>query len=91
MVNGINSGINPVHLFNATNAFKTASAKPEPVQEQPQVSEGVNLSDNESMLKTVDVKDVKKFASMIGEENLSDDDIKYGLTYGRSIMADWVV
>lgn len=90
MVNSINSKqINPIQLLSATNAFKS-TMKPQEKKEEP-VSEGVNLSDNNKLLSKIDTQDVKKFASILGENNISDDDIKYGLTYGRSIIADWVV
>lgn len=92
MVNGINSGVSQVQLFNATNAFKTAAAKPEaPIKQEPQVSDGVKVNDSQNILKNLDIDEVKKYASMTGENNLSDDDIKYGLVYGRSVMADWLV
>lgn len=92
MINGIGSGVNPVQLFNATNAFKTATVKPQPeIDQEPQVSDGVKVNDSQNILKNLDIDEIKKYASMTGEENLSDDDIKYGLVYGRSVMADWVV
>lgn len=92
MVNGISSGISQVQLFNATNAFKTATIKPQsPITQEPQVSDGVKVNDSQNMLKNLDIDEIKKYASMTGEENLSDDDITYGLVYGRSVMADWVV
>ena len=89
MVSSINSGISPIQLLNATNAFKAIDKKPEEMQEE--ISEGVNLNDNNNLLTEIDAKDVRKYASMMGENSISDDDIKYGLTYGRSIIADWVV
>ncbi len=92
MVAGINSGISPIQLINATNAFKAASSKPaEPVMAEPQVSEGTNINDSKSLLNKIDLDDVKKYAAMSGEADLSEEDIKYGLVYGRSVMADWVV
>lgn len=92
MVNGINSGVSQVQLFNATNAFKTAAVKPQAtVAQEPQVSDGVKVNDSQNILKNLNIDEVKKYASMTGENNLSDDDIKYGLVYGRSVMADWLV
>ncbi|MDD3238279.1 MAG: hypothetical protein PHV37_09325 [Candidatus Gastranaerophilales bacterium] len=91
MVSGINSGINSIRFFNATNAFKAAVAEEKPEKNEPMTADGVHLNDNNDMLKVVDVKDVKKYASLLGEDGLSDDDIKYGLTYGRSVIADWMV
>jgi len=89
MVSSITSAVSPIQLLNATNAFKAVNKKPEEMQEE--LSEGVNLNDNNSLLTEIDAKDVRKYASMMGESSISDDDIKYGLTYGRSIIADWVV
>ena len=39
---------------------------------------------------SVDVEDIKKYAKYMGE-NLSIDDINYGLRYGRSVIADYSV
>lgn len=91
MVNAINSNVNAIQFFNATNAFKASSLKPAEtfMPEEPEISDGITDVNNE-MLKELDVPDVRKYASSIGEE-VSDDDIKYGLTYGRSVLADWVV
>lgn len=89
MVSGINSSISPIQLLNATNAFKSINNKPEDVQQES--PEGIDLNDNNNLLTEVDAKDVRKYASMMGENNISDDDIKYGLTYGRSIIADWMI
>ena len=91
MVNGINSQVSAVQLLNATNAFKAQAVKPNEKEVEQQTSDGVELNDNNNMLKDINLDEIKQFASMAGEKNLSEDDIKYGLTYGRSIMADWVV
>ena len=40
------------------------------------------------LFKNVDVEDIRKYASQIGE-NITDEDINYGLTYGRSVLADY--
>ncbi len=42
----------------------------------------------ETPKKTVDVADIQKYASQMGE-TLSIDDINYGLMYGRSVIADY--
>ncbi len=92
MVNSISSGINSVRLLNAANAFKAANAAPKEEESfGPQVSEGTQVNDSLGLMKAVDVEDIKKYASMVGETNLSEDDIKYGLVYGRSVLSDWVV
>lgn len=40
------------------------------------------------VFKGIDIDDIKKSAQSIGEE-ITDEDIKYGLTYGRSVLADY--
>jgi len=89
MVNAIGSqGINPLQMLNAVNAFKAA----EQVQQKeiPDVSDGIEVNDS-SILDNQDTNEIKQFAKTAGEENLSNDDIKYGLTYGRSVIADYVI
>ena len=39
--------------------------------------------------KIVDVDDIQKYAQMVGE-NVSVDDINYGIMYGRSVIADYI-
>lgn len=91
MVNsiGASGNINPVQMFNAVNAFRSA----ENVQEKtPQIdtSEGLEINDK-SILQSQDLGEIKEFAKNAGEENLSNEDIQYGLTYGRSVIADYIV
>lgn len=89
MVNSVNStNINPIQMFNAVNAFKT----PSPVEETkiPETSDGININDS-SILNDQDLTEIKEFAKTAGENNLSNDDIQYGLTYGRSVIADYVI
>ncbi|MBR1618153.1 hypothetical protein IJ670_08390, partial [bacterium] len=38
---------------------------------------------------SIDVEDIQKYANYMGE-NLSIDDINYALTYGRSVIADYM-
>ena len=89
MVNAIGtSNINPIKMFNAVNAFKSAQApvKNESIQD---VSEGLDINEN-SVLKNQNLEEIKQFAKTAGEENISDEDIKYGITYGRSVIADYI-
>lgn len=90
MVNPITTpNINPVQIFNAANAFKAAE-KIQEKQNIEEVSDGININDN-SILKNQDTNEIRQFAKVVGEENLSDDDIQYGLTYGRSVIADYII
>jgi len=89
MINSIaTSNINPVNAFGAVNAFKSAGQ----IQEEkiPETSDGINISDSK-ILNTKNIDEIKQFAQVAGEENLSNEDIQYGMTYGRSVIADYVI
>lgn len=89
MVNAIGmSNVNPVQMFNALNAFKSIDTKPQE-QLMPEVSDGMEINDN-SLLKNQNLNEIKEFAKIAGEDGLTDEDIKYGVTYGRSVIADYV-
>lgn len=89
MVNAISSqNINPVQMFNALNAFKTSDKIQS--NESPEVSDGIQINDS-SILENQNTDEIKQFAKGAGEENLSNDDIRYGLTYGRSVIADYLI
>lgn len=88
MVSSIDSGINAVKLFNAANAFKSNPVKHQELSEENfSAQSGVDIREN-SFLNDIDVEEIKEFARQAGEENFSEDDIKYGLKYGRSVLLD---
>lgn len=94
MLNGISSGAsNQVHAFTAENAFRVAQQALEQGQKQQQdnTPSGVDLKDNDVILRHQNINEIKDIAKSVGETNLSDEDIKYGLTYGRSVIADFSV
>lgn len=85
---------NNVQRFSAVNAFRSNTNITKPQEKDENI-----LSDNtssgvksapKSILEKVDTADIKKFASYVGEYNITDDDIKYGLMYGRSVIAEWL-
>lgn len=89
MVNAIGTGnINPIQMFNAVNAFKSVSNSQE--ASIPETSDGIEINDN-NILKNQDLDEIKQFAKVAGEESLSNEDIQYGITYGRSVIADYVI
>lgn len=89
MVNAIGtSNINPVQMFNAVNAFKSSGQIKE--AQTPDISEGIEVNDT-NILRNQDTSEIRQFAKIVGEENLSDEDIQYGLTYGRSVIADYMI
>ncbi len=82
---------NSVQQFSALNAFKTAQNPPK--QEEMDVvqhSQGLNTTSNVSLLDKIDVNELRECAKYVGEFNISDDDIKYGLLYGRSVIAEYL-
>ena len=94
MLNGLSSGAsNQVHAFTAANAFRVAQQALEQGQKQQQdnTPSGVDLKDNDVILRHQNINEIKDIAKSVGETNLSDEDIKYGLTYGRSVIADFSV
>ena len=94
MLNGISSGAsNQVHAFTAANAFRVAQQALEQGQKQQQdtTPSGVDLNDNDVIWRHQNINEIKDIAKSVGETNLSDEDIKYGLTYGRSVIADFSV
>lgn len=89
MVNAIgSSGVNPIQMFNAVSAFKTTEKVHN--NEIPEISDGLEVNDN-NILKNQDTEEIRQFAKTVGEENLSNEDIQYGLTYGRSVIADYII
>lgn len=89
MINSIGiSGVNPIQYLNAANAFKTAQAEA-PEQIIPDFSDGININ-QDNLIPEQNMEEIKQLAKSIGEENISDEDINYGITYGRSVIADYV-
>ncbi len=94
MLAGISTGAsNQIQSFTAANAFKTSQEafKSEQRRIQDNTPSGVDLKDNNILLKDQNLEEIRDFARIAGEDNLTDEDIKYGLTYGRSVIADYVI
>lgn len=88
---GQSSNVSAIQLINAANAFKNNAAVAKPIQPQePFTPEGTNLNDDNDILKGQNVDEIKKFAELAGENELSEDDIKYGLSYGRSVIVEYL-
>ena len=82
----IASSISKLDLNTATRAFEQAKKVPDEVEDFKQ--EDIALIENNSKANTLDVEDIQKYASSIGE-NVTIDDINYGYMYGRSVIADY--
>lgn len=94
MLSAIGGNSNSLQMIGALNAFKANKAVTEsmskPAGNDLHTSNGINLSDNDSLLNKINLSEVRNFAQQVGELNLTDEDIKYGLTYGRSVIADYI-
>jgi len=64
---------------------KTPNKQEEAIEEKTEKIPSANTKE-----LNIDVEDIKKYAKYMGE-NLSIDDINYGLMYGRSVIADYSV
>ena len=85
---------NSVQTFSALNAFRSTSTVTKPHDRESNdvidnTSSGVK-SAPKSLLERVDTEDIRRCAGYVGENNITDDDIKYGLIYGRSVIAEWL-
>lgn len=85
---------NNVQRFAAVNALRGSSkvSKPETNLEEniAETTDSGTKAAPKSLLERVDVQDIKKCAEYVGEFDITDDDIKYGLMYGRSVIAEWL-
>ena len=85
---------NNVQRFTAANAFRTNSHMIKPEGKETDAVIGNTSSGTKSapksILEKVDTDEIRKFAEYAGEYNITDDDIKYGLMYGRSVIAEWL-
>ncbi len=85
---------NNVQRFSAANAFRAGShlTKSESADADNIIGNtgSGTKSAPKNLLDKVDTADIRKFAELVGEYNITDDDIKYGLMYGRSVIAEWL-
>ena len=84
--NAVAASISKLNLNTAQRAFKAQQN-----EEQETIEEQKELPVEQMTEKmAVDGEDIQKYAKYMGE-NLSIDDINYGLTYGRSVIADYSI
>ncbi|MBR2068763.1 MAG: hypothetical protein IJ877_03270 [Candidatus Gastranaerophilales bacterium] len=85
--NTVAASISKLNLNTARRAFE--AQKPEQEENIPEEKE-IQPIDEPVKNLGVDVEDIQKYAKYMGE-NLSIDDINYGLMYGRSVIADYSI
>ena len=84
---------NSVQQFSALNAFRSNKNIKQPEEqttEQLETLSGTKTTSAPSLLDRVNVNEIKECAKYVGEYNITDEDIKYGLMYGRSVIAEWL-
>ena len=91
--NLIASSISKLNL-NTASTSTVSNQKQNENQEQNLIQENekddVKLVDDDKIAKNpIDVDDVKKYANLLGED-LTVEEIRYGLMYGRSVIAEWL-
>ena len=85
---------NNVQRFSAVNALKSNSRVTRP--EKDLTENIIDSTDSgtktapKSLLERVDTAEIRKCAEYVGEFNITDEDIKYGLIYGRSVIAEYL-
>ena len=86
---------NNVQTFSAVNALRnSANQLNKPAEKNSadvveETSTATRIAPK-GLLERVDVSDIRKCAEYVGEFNITDDDIKYGLMYGRSVIAEYL-
>lgn len=83
-INSTNS-INFINSFNAKNAFtqKVENQNPQPQEESLQLNHV-----NNSILNKINVNEIQEYAKNLGSNNLSEEELKYGLIFGRSVLVN---
>ena len=88
--NAVAASISKLNLNTSQRNIETPKPEKKP-QKEESTEEFRELNIEPPVQKSpIDVQDVQKYAKYMGE-NLSIDDINYGLMYGRSIIADYSV
>ena len=87
------SSIRQNNVSNLQNLNSINISKYAPKKDSEQNTEienlGINTRSGKNMLQNIDLVELKRYAQYAGE-NITDDDIRYGLIYGRSVIADYL-
>lgn len=86
---------NNVQIFSAVNALRSSSAQLRATEKDNNIADiksesTITTSAPKSLLDRIDVADIRKCAEYVGEYNITDEDIKYGMMYGRSVIAEFL-
>ncbi|MCQ2739825.1 MAG: hypothetical protein MJ237_06315 [bacterium] len=85
---------NNVQRFSAVNALKNGAKVTRPssknINSVNEAEASVEKTAPKGLLERVDVNDIRKCAEYVGEYDITDEEIKYGLMYGRSVIAEYL-
>lgn len=87
-----NQGVNLLQYLNAKNAFQNINTEKKNNDDDDDINlnkKVENTFDDKNMVSKINTQEVKNYATQMNE-TLTDDDIKYGLVYGRSVIADYI-
>lgn len=84
-INSTNS-LNFINSFNAKNAFAPKTENAGALKEEKEDLAVSHVSN--SILNRINVEEVQQYAQNLGENVLSEDELKYGLIFGRSVLVD---
>ena len=93
MIEAINSNISSLQLLRAQNAFNQAKKAPDEkieVQEQQEAKEEISSIKSSTPLEKLQDKIIDEIRGdlTVINEDITDEDIRYGLTFGRSVLVD---
>ncbi len=93
MIEAINSNISSLQLLRAQNAFNQAKKAPDEkpeVQEQQKTKEEISSIKSSTPLEKLQDKIIDEIRGdlTVINEDITDEDIRYGLTFGRSVLVD---
>ena len=94
MVSSINSNISSLQLLRAQNAFNQAKKSPKELEapvELEQLQEEVSSIKPSSTVEKMQEKVIDEIRNDLISinEDITDEDIRYGLTFGRSVLIDY--
>lgn len=95
MISSINSNISSLQLLRAQNAFNQ-NRKPAEVQEnttpiETEIKEEISSITPSTTLERLQTQIIDEIRGDLANinEDITDEDIRYGLTFGRSVLVDY--
>lgn len=80
-----------VQRFSAVNALRSSATQlKQKTEDAVQEEASAPVKAPKGLLDRIDVAEVRKCAEYVGEYDITDEDIKYGMIYGRSVIAEYL-